>query len=89
MVPNEFVSGSCYRRVRQRFECLGTCEKSDGTMLLLKCRGCGSMLEYDWLIKPSEKTWTGDFAMRLKHRLCTNKMHKDCKQLNEQLVVEQ
>ena len=95
-VPTEFTHSSSFRRIRQRFDCAGTRVEPEGTMLLLKCRGCGGILEYDWLIKRSNETWTGEFGTRFKKRLGTNKMHKNCidqnsdnlKQENQRLHIE-
>ena len=47
------------------------------------------MLEYDWLIKPQGEAWSGNFGSRLKKRLSTNHMHKNCSQhISEHLEQE-
>ena len=77
--PPEYTHGIFFERPRRRFEICGTRQDTDGTILILKCRGCNHELNYSWLKKKPEENWTGDFGKRVKHRLNTNHTHRKCK----------
>lgn len=78
--PTEYLTGRFFERVRRRFELCGVRTDIDGgEWLILRCRGCGYELNYDWLKKTSDEPWDGHFGNRVKHRLATNHVHKKCR----------
>ena len=77
--PREFTHGMFFDKFRKRVEVCGTRNDSDGTWLVLRCRGCGFDLNYEWLKKYPGETWTGEFGKRVKHRLATNRTHNKCR----------
>jgi len=77
--PREFTNGMFFDKFLQRYEVCGTRSDSDGTWLVLRCRGCGFDLNYEWLKKRPGETWTGEFGKRVKHRLTTNRAHNKCR----------
>mgnify|MGYP001195352282 CR=1 FL=1 len=77
--PPEYTEGLFFARVRARFEICGVKEGADGATLILRCSGCGQQLSYDWLKKPSNECWTGEFGKRVKQNLNTNRMHRKCR----------
>ena len=90
--PLEYTKGTFFAKVRTRFEVCGTIDEADGTALVLKCYGCGQQLPYDWLKKPFDQDWTGDFGKRVKQNLNTNRSHRKCRlkieQRNETVLIQ-
>ena len=77
-IPTEYQHGPFFSRVRERFHIYGSREESDGTVLQIKCNGCGKELCYDWLKKPHYQNWK-EFGKLLKQRLFTVRTHRKCK----------
>lgn len=77
--PREYTAGAYFERARRRFEVMGTRMEEDGTFLCLRCRACGHELNYAWLKKAPNDTWTGQFGNILKARLNSNYSHRKCK----------
>ena len=78
--PKEYLQGLFFLRVRERFEVSGISEEAAGCRLHLKCLGCLGQLDYPWLVKKPEESWTGDFGKRLKQNLLMNRAHRKCKE---------
>lgn len=77
--PIEYTQGIFFDRVLRRFEICGVREDQDGSMLVMKCRGCGHELRYNWLKKKPGEAWAGNFGKEIKHRLSSNHAHRKCK----------
>lgn len=82
--PREYTHGIFFERPRRRFDICGTRQETDGTILILKCRECNHELNYSWLKKKPEDTWTGDFGKRVKLNLNSNRAHRRCRNQNTQ-----
>lgn len=84
-VPKEFISGMFFDRIRQRFQLCGIRTEPDGEFFVMKCLGCGVELSYDWLRKQPNQDWIGDFSKRMKQNLLTNRAHRKCRPIIQEI----
>jgi 5-methylcytosine-specific restriction endonuclease McrA len=87
--PEEYLYGPFFERVRRRFELCGTRRQADGTVLILKCLGCGHYVTATWLKKSDDEEWCGEFGKTIKHRLSCNHTHRNCKAIIEETHKQQ
>ena len=82
-VPDEYLYGTFFERVRRRFELCGTRRETDGTVLILKCLGCAYEINATWLKKRDNEAWCGDFGKLVKRNINSNRSHRKCKSIVE------
>ena len=80
--PTEYLVGRYFERVRRRFELCGVREEPDGSVLVLKCRTCNYDLNYYWLKKQPDESWSGEFGKRVKQNLLTCS-HRKCSSVRD------